>query len=62
MFSYFLYCNVNEKSIEYVYDLLMLMQWTNDAIYPNFVAILMNNDEAYYSCFMNDTTTITLLW
>ena len=47
MFSCFLRCNVDEKCIEYVYDLLMLLQWIDDAIYPNSVAILMNDDEAY---------------
>ena len=46
-FSCLLYFDVNEKCIESVYDLLMLLQETDDAIYPNSVAILMNDDEAY---------------
>ena len=47
MFSSFLYCDANAKYIEPVYDLMVLLQKTNDAIYPNSVAILMNDDEAY---------------
>ena len=47
MFSYFLCYDVNEKCIESVYDLLMLLKWTNDAIYPNSIVILMNDDESY---------------
>ena len=35
------------KCIEFVYNLLMLLQLTDDAIYPNSVLILMNDDEAY---------------
>ena len=45
--SFFRCCDVNEKCIESVYDLLTLLKWTDDAIYPNSVAILMNDDEAY---------------
>ena len=47
MFSCFLCYDVNEECIESVYDLLMLLQWTDGAIYPNSIKILMNDDEAY---------------
>ena len=61
LFSCFLCCDVNEKCIETIYDFLMLLQWSDDAIYPSSVVILMNEDEDYWSRCMNDNPAITLL-